>query len=52
MYTASESNSQLLVSGSFTIEDLKEDPWSYPIMEDYKRAENGTDFCGGAALGE
>ena len=52
MYTAAESNSQLLVSGSFSIEDLNEDPWAYPMMEDQKRAEYGTEFCGGASLGE
>jgi hypothetical protein len=52
MYTASESNSQLLVKGAFSIDNLKEDPWAYPIMEDIKRSEYGTPFCGGATLGE
>ena len=51
-YTASESNSHMLIKGSFEIPDLKEDPWSYPILEDVKRTEKDTPFCGGAQLGE
>ena len=51
MYNAEESNSQLLVTGKFKIEDLIEDPWSYPVLEDQKRTEYGTAFCGGAELG-
>ena len=51
-YIALESNSRLLVRGSFAIEDLKEDPWAYPVLEDVKRAENETDFCGGNELGQ
>jgi hypothetical protein len=52
LLTAVESNSQILVKGAFEIADLKEDAWSYPILEDSKRAENSTTFCGGAELGE
>ena len=52
LFTAVESNSQILVSGAFEIQDLREDIWSYPILEDSKRAENNTNFCGGAQLGE
>ena len=52
MYTAAESNSQLLVKGSFDITDLKEDPWAYPLLEDVKRDDNSTSFCGGATLGQ
>lgn len=52
MYTAEESNSHLLVTGSFKVEDLKVDSWSYPILENDKRDENSTPFCGGATLGE
>ena len=52
LFTAVESNSQILVKGAFEITDLREDSWSYPILEDSKRAENNTTFCGGAELGE
>ena len=52
LFTAVESNSQILVKGAFEIESLREDAWSYPILEDSKRAENSTTFCGGAELGE
>ena len=52
LFTAVESNSQILVKGAFEIEDLREDAWAYPILEDSKRAENNTIFCGGAELGE
>ena len=51
-YQALESNSRIVVKGSFAIEALKEDPWAYPILEEDKRAENGTEFCGGTELGE
>jgi hypothetical protein len=51
-YQALESNSRVIVKGSFSIEALKSDPWAYPILEDQKRLENGTEFCGGTELGE
>jgi hypothetical protein len=52
LFTAVELNSQVLVKGAFEIENLREDGWSYPILEDSKRVENNTTFCGGAELGE
>lgn len=52
MYTAEESNSQLLVTGSFEIADLKVDSWAYPVLENDKRDEYKTPFCGGSVLGE
>ena len=30
---------------------LNEDPWAYPVLEDQKRTESDTTFCGGAELG-
>ena len=51
-YQAVESNSRIVVKGSFVIDAIKEDPWAYPVMEEVKREENGTVFCGGAQLGE
>ena len=51
-YVALESNSRIVVKGAFAIESLKEDPWAYPVLENDKRDENSTDFCGGAELGE
>ena len=52
LYNAEESNSHLLVSGKFRIDDLQEDPWAYPMLENDKREEYGTPFCGGAVLGQ
>ena len=51
-YQALESNSRILVKTSFSIENLKEDPWAYPFFEELKREENGSPYCGGAELGE
>ena len=31
------------------IDKLREDPWAYADLEDEKREENATDFCGGAS---
>jgi len=50
-FIGSESGSQVMVSGTFKIEDLREDPWAYPVLEDEKREESGTAFCGGATVG-
>lgn len=47
-----ESSSQLLVTGTFEIPKLREDPWAYSFLEDDKREENGTPFCGGASYPE
>jgi hypothetical protein len=52
VYQAIESNSRILVKTSFKINSLKEDPWAYPILEDSKRDEYETPYCGGAELGE
>ncbi len=49
LYGGIDSGSRMLVRGSFVVDDLREDPWGYPFLEDEKREENGTPFCGGAA---
>ena len=49
-FLGSESGSVFLVSGSFKIDKLREDHWAYPVLEDDKREENGTPYCGGAAM--
>jgi hypothetical protein len=51
-YQALESNSRMLVKGSFKIADLQEDRWAYPVLEPIKRDEYSTPFCGGESLGE
>lgn len=51
-YTALESNSRLLVKGSFVVESLREDTFSYNFFEDQKRDQYDTEFCGGAKLGQ
>ncbi len=47
-----ESSSVFLVNGTFKVEDLREDKWGYEFIEDVKREENETPFCGGAAYPE
>ncbi|MFT4978023.1 MAG: hypothetical protein ACI8S6_003931 [Myxococcota bacterium] len=49
IYQGRESGSRLVVQGSFKVDSLREDPWGYPFLEDEKRGENTTPFCGGAA---
>ena len=49
MYQGFESGSQLMVTGTFDIPKLREDPWAYTDLEDDKREENETPFCGGAS---
>ncbi len=49
-YVGFESASRVLVSGTFKVDKLREDPWAYPILENEKREENETAFCGGAAM--
>ena len=51
-YTALESNSRLLIKGSFVVENLRQDNFAYNFFEDQKRNEYDTDFCDGAKLGE
>jgi hypothetical protein len=50
LYEGAEGGSRVLVKGSFDIEELRADRWGYEILEDAKRAENKTPFCGGASL--
>ena len=45
-------NNPRLSSSRFKIENLKEDPWAYPLFEVGKREENESPYCGGAELGE
>ncbi len=52
VYTALESNSRMLVKGSFSIPNLREDPWAYTILETEKRDEYETPYCEGATLNE
>ncbi|MEL6345441.1 MAG: hypothetical protein AAFV53_20200 [Myxococcota bacterium] len=51
-YQGIESNSRLLVKGDFKVDDLREDFWAYPFLEDVKRDENGNPFCDGAPFPE
>ena len=48
-FEGSEAGSRLLVRGAFEINELEMDRWGYDILEDVKREENGTPYCGGAA---
>jgi hypothetical protein len=48
LYDGAESGSRLLITGEFSVDDLREDQWGYEILEDAKRKENDTPFCGGA----
>lgn len=50
LFGGTESLSLLLVTGTFEVEDLKIDPWAYPVLEDELREENGTEFCGGEKM--
>jgi len=47
-YSGQESGSRLLVRGEFEITELDMDRWGYDRLEDVKREENGTPYCGGA----
>ena len=47
LYEGAESGSRVLIRGDFKTTDLKEDKWGYEILEDAKREENNTPFCGG-----
>jgi hypothetical protein len=47
-YSGQESGSRLLVRGEFEITELDMDRWGYDLLEDVKREENGTPYCGGA----
>ena len=50
LYKGEEGGSRVLVRGEFDIEALREDRWGYEVLEEAKRSENGTEFCGGATL--
>jgi hypothetical protein len=50
LFKGEEGGSRVLVRGEFDIEALREDRWGYEILENAKRSENGTEFCGGATL--
>lgn len=50
LYQGLESGSRLIVKGTFKVDSLREDPWAYPFLEDEKREENKTPFCGGTAM--
>ena len=50
LYEGDEGGSRVLVRGEFDIEAVREDRWGYEILEDAKRAQNDTAFCGGATL--
>ena len=47
-FEGSEAGSRLLVRGAFEITELDMDKWGYDVLEDVKREENGTPYCGGA----
>jgi hypothetical protein len=40
-----ESGSALVVKGSFETNNIREDKWGYPVLEDLKYEENGTSAC-------
>ena len=50
LYEGDEGGSRVLVRGEFDVEAVREDRWGYEILEEAKRAEKGTEFCGGATL--
>ena len=50
MMNGIDSGSRLVVIGSFVVEELREDPWGYPFLEDGLRDQNGTDFCNGSTV--
>lgn len=47
-----ESTSHMLVKGTFKVDEIREDKWGYIDLESSLREENGTPFCGGAAMPE
>jgi hypothetical protein len=48
LYEGTEAGSRLLIRGEFEITNLEMDEWGYDRLEDVKREENGTPYCGGA----
>ena len=49
-YAGTEGTSHMVVTGTFKVDDIRTDKWAYSVLEDDKRDENGTPFCGGAAM--
>jgi hypothetical protein len=49
-YDGAESGSRLLVRGEFKTRRLRADRWGYDVLEDQKRDENNTEYCGGAQV--
>ena len=49
-YYAADSDSALLVKGTFSVDKIKGDPWGYPDLEDELRSQNDTPYCDGAAM--
>jgi len=47
-----ESSSVMVVEGSFKVDKIRKDKWSYPDLEDDKRDENGTPYCDGDTLNQ
>ena len=45
-----ESSSMMLVTGTFSVDKIRKDKWSYPYLEDELREQNGTEYCGGDTL--
>lgn len=47
-----ESSSVMVVEGTFKVDRIRGDKWAYPDLEEQKRDENGTPYCGGDTLDE
>ena len=45
-----DSGSRMVVTGSFKVDSLREDPWGYPFLEDELREQNGTPYCGNTSV--
>lgn len=48
-YAGTEGTSHMVVTGTFSVDKIRLDKWAYSNLEDDKREENGTPFCGGAS---
>ncbi|MCB9780087.1 MAG: hypothetical protein H6742_16090 [Alphaproteobacteria bacterium] len=51
LYEGFESASVVLVKGTFKVDRIRKDIWSYPYLEDELREANETPYCGGAETG-
>jgi hypothetical protein len=45
LYRGTEASSVMAVRGTFSVDSLRVDRWGYDILEDEKRAEDGTPYC-------